>query len=172
METKANPNPAGCLARALPDEPFLVLLARDKAAPDTIRFWADRRAQMGVEEEIDQDAEQLSEALTTADAMEAWRIAHDGEWRGVPPTSLEQLSPSAEATSLAGRILSRGSPLDDKKLMHDLEMALIDPRTSRDRERVGALLRQALDPYFKDTHSLAGALLRLDPEVGQGVDGD
>ena len=81
METKANPNPNGCLARALPDEPFLVLLARDPCAPIAIRFWADQRAQLGVEGDRRQDAEQLAEALETADAMAAWREANDGAWR-------------------------------------------------------------------------------------------
>lgn len=81
METKANPNPNGCLAKALSDEPFFVLLARDLIAPTVIRAWADRRAQLGVVGDRRQDAEQLQEALETADAMEKWREEHDGEWR-------------------------------------------------------------------------------------------
>lgn len=81
METKAHPNPNGCLARALPDEPFFVLLARDQTAPATIRWWSDARAQLGVEGERKQDAEQLSEALDTAVAMELWRLQNDGTWR-------------------------------------------------------------------------------------------
>lgn len=81
METKANPNPGGCLAKALPDEPFFVLLARDPTAPATIRWWAERRAQLGVEGDKRQEGEQLIEALDTATAMEEWRKQHDGEWR-------------------------------------------------------------------------------------------
>jgi hypothetical protein len=33
METRANPNPNGCLARAMPDEPMFILLGRDLEAP-------------------------------------------------------------------------------------------------------------------------------------------
>lgn len=81
METKANPNPNGCLAKALPDEPFFVLLARDPCAPGGIRHWADERAELGLDGDRRQDAEQLTEALETADAMEVWRGANDGRWR-------------------------------------------------------------------------------------------
>lgn len=82
METKAKPNPNGCLARALPDEPFLVFLARDLCGPAAIRFWADLRARLAVEGDGDrQDAEQLTEALATADAMELWRKENEGRWR-------------------------------------------------------------------------------------------
>lgn len=86
MESKLNPNPQGCLAKALPDEPFFVLLARDCCAQDAIRFWADQRAQLGVEGDRRQDAEQLTEALETAEAMEQWREANEGRWRGEQPT--------------------------------------------------------------------------------------
>ena len=88
METKANPNPDGCLAKALPDEPFFVLLARDLTAPGTIRFWADQRAQASVDDEHYQDAGQLTEAFETADAMEAWREANDGLWRAISPAPI------------------------------------------------------------------------------------
>lgn len=81
METKAKPNPNGCLAKALPTEPFLVLLARDASAPRAIRFWCEDRAKAGVEGDRSQDAEQLIEAFETADAMERWRADHEGEWR-------------------------------------------------------------------------------------------
>lgn len=85
METKANPNPNGCLAKALPDEPFFVLLARDETAPETIRKWADLRAQLGIEGDRRQDAEQLAEALQTAEIMASWRAANEGRWRGESP---------------------------------------------------------------------------------------
>lgn len=81
METKNNPNPNGCLMRALPDEPMFILLARDASAPEAIRRWCDMRARDGIESENRQDAEQLEEAFATADAMEAWRLANDGRWK-------------------------------------------------------------------------------------------
>lgn len=99
METKANPNPNGCLAKALPDEPFFVLLARDETGPDVIRFWADRRAQIGIEGDRRQDAEQLTEALETADAMEAWRAENDGAWRNLAPAPVWWLIWSEEHQS-------------------------------------------------------------------------
>jgi hypothetical protein len=81
METKANPDPNGCLARALPDEPFIVLLARDSCAPGALLFWADQRAQLGIESERRQDAQQLTDVIETAEAMEKWREDNDGKWR-------------------------------------------------------------------------------------------
>ena len=84
METKANPNATGCLAKALPTEPFFVLLARDRATPATIRFWGEERARLGIESEERMDAEQLTEAFDLAEAMTAWRADNEGTWRNVP----------------------------------------------------------------------------------------
>ena len=43
MGTKSNPAPNDCYARALPDEPLFVLLARDLTAPSLIERWAELR---------------------------------------------------------------------------------------------------------------------------------
>lgn len=179
METKANPNPNGCLARALPDEPFLVLLARDLAAPKTIRFWAEERAQMGIEEVHEQDAEQLSEALETAEAMEAWRARNEGAWRGAPPTPLEPFEPSEEATSRAGHILAF-DPLDSKRVAQAVadklatfgfSLASPDPLNPLQlHEVVAAALVAGLSDYVNNAQSLAGLVLRLDKRAGQGDD--
>ncbi len=81
METKLNPNPNGCLAKALPDEPFFVLLARDPCAPAAICHWAELRAKASVEDDRPQDAEQLSEAFETAEKMAGWRNGNHGRWK-------------------------------------------------------------------------------------------
>lgn len=85
METKDNPNPGGCLAKALPDEPMFILLGRDPSAPDAIRRWCELRALDSVSGEKRQDAEQLDEAFLTAEAMEAWRESNAGRWHQEPP---------------------------------------------------------------------------------------
>ena len=45
-DTKANPLPNSCYARALPDEPLFTLLGRDPAAPYVILFWCKMRELM------------------------------------------------------------------------------------------------------------------------------
>lgn len=95
MGTKNNPAPNDCYAKALPDEPMFVLLARDPAAPDTVRAWVKFRAQVegndkrletgiSVEDLRTKNAafsELQHEALRCADAMENWRSSNDGKWR-------------------------------------------------------------------------------------------
>lgn len=93
METLTNLDPRGCLSKALPDEPFFVLLARDPSAPAAIVRWADLRAARAVEEEGRQDAQQLTEAFDIAEAMQAWRKANDGRWREQrPPVTVDVLA--------------------------------------------------------------------------------
>jgi hypothetical protein len=41
-------DPASCFSKARDDEILFVLLARDPAAPGTIRDWIDRRIEMGL----------------------------------------------------------------------------------------------------------------------------
>lgn len=57
----------GCMAKAFDHEPTFVLLARDKSAPDTIRFWAESRIAAGKNSSTDK---QIVEALAIADVME------------------------------------------------------------------------------------------------------
>ena len=61
-----------CMSRAHPDEMTFVLLARDEAAPGTIRDWVQRRVQLGKNKRGDA---QTSEALRCADTMEQQRLA-------------------------------------------------------------------------------------------------
>jgi hypothetical protein len=70
MGTKDKPAKFDCYAKAEPDEPMFVLLARDRTASDAVRRWARTRIARGLNETID---EQISEALDCADAMDAWR---------------------------------------------------------------------------------------------------
>jgi hypothetical protein len=60
-------DPTSCMSRAGDDEMTFVLLARDAAAPDTIRFWTGRRIASGKNKENDP---QILEALQCAEAME------------------------------------------------------------------------------------------------------
>lgn len=61
-------DPNSCMGRARDDELTFVLLGRDAAAPDTIRFWAAKRIALG--KNIPTDP-QIVEALECAAAMEA-----------------------------------------------------------------------------------------------------
>lgn len=82
MGTKNNPNLNDCYARALPDEPMFVLLARDLSAPEVVRDWAEIR-EVEVEDGIrpEEDRAVIAEARELADAMEEWRAQNDGAWR-------------------------------------------------------------------------------------------
>lgn len=67
MGTKNNPGHFDCYDNADPDEPMFVLLGRDAMAPSLVREWAEWRMKNG------ERADKVLEALTCADAMEAWR---------------------------------------------------------------------------------------------------
>jgi hypothetical protein len=56
-----------CWNKARTDERVFVLLARDAAAPETVRFWASRRMELGKNQREDP---QIVEALDCADRME------------------------------------------------------------------------------------------------------
>ena len=60
-------DPNSCMSRAREDEMTFVLLARDIAAPNTIRFWVAERIRLG--KNIMEDA-QIVEALSCAAKME------------------------------------------------------------------------------------------------------
>lgn len=67
MGTKNDPGKYDCYAKAEPDEPMFVLLARDRFAPALIEAWAMMR------EGIDEDTAKVDEAMDCADAMRQWR---------------------------------------------------------------------------------------------------
>lgn len=63
-------NPQSCLSRAKHHEWIFVLLARDAAAPETIRFWCRERIRLG---KNGPDDEQIMEAMRCASLMEEQR---------------------------------------------------------------------------------------------------
>jgi len=69
MATKVNPGAFDCYANAKDDEPMFVLLARDKAAPAAVRYWALERIKTQKNRVSDP---QIVEAYACAVAMETW----------------------------------------------------------------------------------------------------
>lgn len=61
-------DPKSCLNKANDSERLFVLLERDAAAPETIRFWIQKRIELGKNTPGD---EQLVEAEVLAAVMEA-----------------------------------------------------------------------------------------------------
>jgi hypothetical protein len=87
MPTKTNPGEFDCLAKALPDEPYFVLLARDPVAAVLVEEWGQRRMQaIARGKRPEEDMRQAQEALDLAQAMKAWREANGGKNRTNPPT--------------------------------------------------------------------------------------
>lgn len=77
MGTKRNPGRFDCYAKAEPDEPLFVLLARDPTAALTVTIWMklrDLRRRAGPHRV--EDAEQIEEAREIARAMETWASEH------------------------------------------------------------------------------------------------
>lgn len=72
-------NPQSCMSRAADDEMTFVMLARDIAAPDTIRDWCARRCVMGKNKPTDP---QIKEAMACSGEMERQR--KNIETRGRP----------------------------------------------------------------------------------------
>lgn len=66
MSTKQHPGKFDCYANAEPDEPMLILLARDPLAPILVRLWADLR------EHAAGNPSKVGEARIVASEMEQW----------------------------------------------------------------------------------------------------
>jgi len=64
-------DPKSCMSRAADDEMTFVLLARDVAAPNTIRAWAAERIRRGKNKLYDA---QIQDALACADQMESSQV--------------------------------------------------------------------------------------------------
>lgn len=71
MGTKSNPGKYDCYAKAAPDEPLFTLLARDKHAPEVIKFWASLKIKDG------ENPNKISEALDCAEHMRDWRATNN-----------------------------------------------------------------------------------------------
>ena len=74
MGTKTNPGQYDCYAKAEPDEPLFVLLARDPLAPILVRLWADLTTSR-----MPNGATKSVEAVKCSIAMEAWRAKNRPE---------------------------------------------------------------------------------------------
>jgi hypothetical protein len=82
MGTKNNPAASDCYAKAEPDEPLFVLLARDKHAPTLVWLWATLRELDGEKPEI------VSEARLCASEMLSWAAAHGRKSVGIGQATL------------------------------------------------------------------------------------
>jgi hypothetical protein len=72
-------NPRSCMSRAKDEEWTFVLLGRDEATPNTIRFWVNERINRGKNQPTDP---QIIEALRAADEIE-----RDQQSNSLPLTS-------------------------------------------------------------------------------------
>ena len=70
LKTEELSNPQSCLNKARANERLFVLLARDPAAPDVIRYWVRKRIALGKNKMSDP---QIVEALECAKKMEEER---------------------------------------------------------------------------------------------------
>ena len=79
MATKLNPGNYDCYANLEPDEPYFLLMARDRHAPNIVRRWAKRR-ERAIQEGTypESDREKVKEARAVASQMETWRKNNRG----------------------------------------------------------------------------------------------
>jgi hypothetical protein len=66
MGTKLNPGSYDCYAKAAPDEPMFILLARDPLAPILVELWASIKEMNG------ENKSKVDEALNCASSMRVW----------------------------------------------------------------------------------------------------
>lgn len=64
-------NPNSCMSKARPDEWTFVLLARDKAAANTIRYWVEERIRLRLNKRTDP---QILEAFNAAREIDALHL--------------------------------------------------------------------------------------------------
>lgn len=77
MGTKNNPSRYDAMAKAEPDEPYFVLLGRDRDAARLVREWAILRGRENEPGEV------IAEALGIADQMDQFAMAYHA--RPAPP---------------------------------------------------------------------------------------
>lgn len=82
MRTKNNPGQFDCYANAAPDEPYFMLLARDKHAPTLIWLWASLRELDG------ENPDKISEARDCVVQMMTWARAHNRSCVGLGQATL------------------------------------------------------------------------------------
>jgi hypothetical protein len=72
--TKAQPSSYDCYTNLEDDEPYFLLMGRDPHASALVRQWATKRQQaINIGTKPPDDREQVMEALSCADAMDAYR---------------------------------------------------------------------------------------------------
>lgn len=82
MGTKNDPGQFDCYAKALPDEPMFVLLARDPNFYEDVYKWAMRRGlAIDCGERPQEDGAMVNEAIRCANAGQLWRRQNNGIWR-------------------------------------------------------------------------------------------
>jgi len=82
MGTKANPGQYDCHAKALPNEPMFVLLARDPDFQHIVTHWALRREQaINRGERPATDKEMVIEAIQCARDGAKWREDNFNKWK-------------------------------------------------------------------------------------------
>lgn len=149
-------DPAGLIPA---DEPVFLIRGQDKAAPRALRRYALEAARQGAGDDI------VNRTLAHAVAMEVWQKQHGGgkvpdmpgDGALVEGTADALRQSSEEMSSLAGRILAGGDPLQNEQVMAAIRSAIAD----RD-EDLDTALKTVLAPYFTNMLSLAGSVLSQD----------
>lgn len=75
MGTKANPGKFDCYAKAEPDEPLFILLARDRWAPALVEIWTilrDSEARQLGPAELEKHLAKITEAVECRGDMKRW----------------------------------------------------------------------------------------------------
>ena len=156
METKESPNPNGCLAKALADEPFFVLLARDASAPDIVRAWAAQRAEDVQNGHKPQgDMLQVNEALETADAMTKWRLDNWPKRKGETPPPARTVY---WVTSPNGGMVSGTLSFTQHGATHAMVRAFVSDQLALDSYAIDSLWHAAVKSGFRLNSSTLMAL--------------
>lgn len=156
MATKTNPGAFRCYEAALPDEPFFTILARDPAAPATLRFWTEERVRQN-KCASKEDTDRLGEARRDAEHMAVWRAkqlaaaeetGEEVSWRLPRPKNLDDDGPICEM------------PLPDDPLLHAI--------------RKVCDIRADLNDFDGDRRGIAQALCDAEEALAElaGVDQD
>lgn len=82
MGTKDNPGAFDCYEKAEPDEPFFMLLARDKHAPTLVWLWATLRELDGEDKAV------VAEARSVVGDMIGWAYLHGRKSTGLGQSTL------------------------------------------------------------------------------------
>lgn len=110
MGTKLLPGEFDVYSSLLPDEPFFVIAARDRSAPEMLRIWARKRRESVTasdgpfSEEDKEDLRKATEADACADDMVIWRRENEGAWRETSQLRLRTVELSDDDKSEIARV--------------------------------------------------------------------